>query len=57
MAFGFGKSTTGRNDIIKSLQQSYIVDDELLYLQRIIQENDLVIDGVCTKRKMDWVAS
>ena len=34
MAIGFGKSTTGKNDIIKSLQQSYIVDDELLYQQR-----------------------
>lgn len=33
------------------------VDDELLYLQRIIRENDLVIDGVCTKRKIDWVTS
>jgi len=33
------------------------VDDELLDLQRIIRENDLVIDGICTKRKNDWVAS
>ena len=34
MTIGFGKSTTGKNDIIRSLQQSYIVDDELLYQQR-----------------------
>ena len=33
------------------------VDDELLYLQSMIKANDLVIDGVCTKRKRDWVAS
>jgi hypothetical protein len=33
------------------------VDNELLDLQKIIRENDLVIDGICTKRKVDWVKS
>lgn len=34
MAIGFGKSTTGKKDIIKSLEKSYLINSEYLVQQR-----------------------